>query len=269
MRITHLLGTAIAVALVPCGGAIADTGLVFKDSLGTIYIYGLQPKASVPVNLDTGKHPTTRLRTANSCGFIKVSSLSVGTDLQLPTTKGTLSHFTLSSIPTVNNPPQCRQGHLYIADDWTWPTVASVAGTSGTTTTAGGSSTGGSTSGGSTSGSSTSGGSTGSMTGYTAVTLSGVSKVGTAVVVPGLTPGAAYKLQLLAGSLPVYSGSLPVADTCGLSQVSTATLGIGSANYKILDSSNKTIYQGNTATIPSQPSSWHSIACINGQVMMR
>ena len=267
MRITHLLGTAIAAVLVPCGGAIADTGLVFKDSFGTLYIYGMQPRASALMNLDLGKHPVARYRTANSCGLIKISSLSVGSDLQLTTTKGTLAHFTLSSIPTVNNPPQCRQGHLYTADGWTWPTAAAVAGTStSSTTTAGGGSTGGGSTGGSTSGSSSTGTST---AGYTPVSLTGVAKVGTAAVVAGLTPGATYKLQLLAGSVPVFNGSLPTADACGLSQISTATLGSGSANYKILASSNKTIYQGNTATIPSQPASWHSLTCLNGQVMMR
>ena len=104
MRIKLLaIASAIALqtALIP--DAVADTGRVYKDAIGNVYVYGLSPLS--PVQIGVGV-PATRQIRANACGLVvvKPSARYPSGDIAIEGVS-----IALANLPT-NTIPPCNKG---------------------------------------------------------------------------------------------------------------------------------------------------------------
>ena len=81
--------------------AVADTGRVFKDTIGNVYVYGLSPLSTVQIGVGV---PATRQIRANSCGLVvvKPSARYPSGDIEIEGVSLTVANLAIDTIPLCN-----------------------------------------------------------------------------------------------------------------------------------------------------------------------
>ena len=94
---------ALQIALIPL--AVADTGRVFKDTIGNVYVYGLSPLSTVQIGVGV---PATRQIRANSCGMVvvKPSARYPSGDISIEGVSIALANLATNTIPLCNKGTQ-------------------------------------------------------------------------------------------------------------------------------------------------------------------
>lgn len=248
------------------GSLLEPRPAAFKTSKNAIALTGKSPSQAYVVSYPN--LTATQNRKANTCGLLRLTSVTLGQVLHLPTTTGSLAAFANTNLP-VFAPPTCYRGKLYVPPNWPPPLAQSIAGA--TTTASNTTTTGGSTSGGSTA--TNSGGSTGSSGGSagggtpTPITLTGVSKItnGT-VIIPNLqttVSDSGFRLEwFTADNKFINYRMLSAPNACGFSTASSANAAKYYV-YEVWDGDYRVVWSGDTLGMPIISAT--KIGCLDGQ----
>ena len=244
------------------GALLEPRPAAFKTSKNAIALTGKSPSQAYVVSYPN--LAATQNRKANTCGLLRLTSVSLGQVLHLPTTTGSLAAFANANLP-VFPPPTCYRGKLYVSPNWPPPLAQSIAdsATTGSNTTT----TGGSTSGGSTT--TNSGSSTGSST-PTPITVTGVSKTsdGKTVVIPNLqttVEDSGFRLEWFTGDNKFINyRMLSAPDACGVSTAPSSSAAKYYV-YEVWDGDYRVVWSGDTLGMPII--SAKQIGCLDGQTV--